>query len=301
MKTGRDLAKYSSEMQHVVTDPTSPFTSRSGRLTVHQVPVWMDNLVWLVVDSEKNAAAVDGPEAGPVLDYCAAHGLTLTTILNTHTHGDHVGINSDLERRGLLASIEVVGPRRAQDQVPGIKTPVDDGDTVTFGGVSGQVMLTEGHINGHVSYVFEDLLFCGDTLFAAGCGYLFDGPPQKMHDSLTRLAALDPETRVCCAHEYTQDNLRFAWSVDGDNPALADRIRRAWAVRADGGSTVPSTIGEERATNPFLRHHDPKLRAQVAAAFPDRDLSDAASIFAATRALKDRKTYREAGDTHLPL
>lgn len=288
-------------MEHVVTRPTPPFTSQSGRLTVHQVPVWMDNLVWLIVDADRHAAAVDGPEAGPVLDYCTKHELRLTTIFNTHTHGDHVGINSDLEARGMLADLQVVGPRRAQEQVPGIKVAVDDGDTVTFGGVEGRVLLTEGHIDGHVSYVFEDLLFCGDTMFAAGCGYLFDGPPAKMHDSLTRLAALHPCTRVCCAHEYTQDNLRFAWSVDSENPALADRIRSAWAIRAEGGCTVPSTIGEELATNPFLRHGDPKLKKKVAAAFPDRALHSAADVFAATRALKDRKDYRSLGDDALPL
>ncbi len=289
-------------MQHVVSRPTSPFSSRSGRLTVHQIPVWMDNLVWLVVDNaSQEAAVVDGPEAGPVLDYCAQHGFKLTTIINTHTHGDHVGINSDLERRGLLASMNVIGPKGAQADVPGIKTPVDDGDTVTFGGVTGRVMLTEGHINGHVSYVFEDLLFCGDTMFAAGCGYLFDGPPRKMFDSLTRLAALDPDTKVCCAHEYTQDNLRFAWSVDSDNAALADRIQRAWKTRADGGSTVPSTIADERATNPFLRFADPGVQARLSAAFPDRDLSDPADVFAAARALKDQKTYRADGDSKLPL
>jgi hydroxyacylglutathione hydrolase len=162
-------------------------------------------------------------------------------------------------------------------------------------------MLTEGHIDGHVSYVFGDVLFSGDTLFAGGCGYLFDGPPEAMFGSLTRLSALDPATRVCCAHEYTQDNLRFAWSVEPDNDALADRIRRVWALRAEGRASVPSTIAEERATNPFLRHHSPTLRASVAKAFPDRDLSTPEAIFAATRALKDRKDYRRLTDAALPL
>ena len=167
-------------MDHVVTRPTPPFTSRSGRLSVHQIPAWMDNLVWLLVDNDsREAAAIDGPEAGPALAYCDEQGLRLTTVINTHTHGDHIGINNDLQRRGLLDAIHVVGPRRAQDQVPGIKQAVDDGDTVDFKGSTGQVMLTEGHIDGHVSYVFEDILFCGDTLFGAGCGYLFDGPPPK--------------------------------------------------------------------------------------------------------------------------
>lgn len=287
---------------HVVSKPRPPFTTSSGKLEVHQVPVARDNLAWIIVDrAAQEAAVVDGPDARAVLDYCAAEGVRLTAVINTHTHGDHIGVNLDLRRRGLLAGMRVIGPKRAAADVPGINEPVDDGDRVRFGPVEGAVMLTEGHINGHVSYLFEDVLFCGDTLFAAGCGYLFDGPPAKMHASLQRLAALDPATRVCCAHEYTQDNLRFAWSVDPDNAQLAARIREVWRVRGEGGCVVPSTIAEERATNPFLRGDDPGLRARVAAAMPGRDLKDTCSVFAATRALKDRKDYRSLSDADLPL
>jgi len=150
-----------------------------------------------------------------------------------------VGINTDLADRGLLAKMRVVGPAKARDAVPGITEAVDEGDAVTFGPVTAKVMLTEGHINGHVSYVFEDVVFCGDTLFAGGCGYLFDGPPAKMHDSLTRLSQLAPETRVCCAHEYTQDNLRFAWSVEPENETLARRIKDVWARRGKGECVCP--------------------------------------------------------------
>jgi hydroxyacylglutathione hydrolase len=289
-------------MQHVVTRPTPKFALRSGLLEVHQVPVWEDNLVWLLVDpASRHAAAVDGPEAGPVLAYLEARGLTLTTIFNTHTHGDHIGINNDLAARGMLAGLRVVGAARARDAVPGLTEAVDEGDTVTFGPVTGRVMLTEGHINGHVSYVFEDVVFCGDTLFAGGCGYLFDGPPAKMHDSLTRLAALPGDTRVCCAHEYTQDNLRFAWSVEPENEALAQRIRDAWALRGQGGCTVPSTVALELATNPFLRHHSAPLAARVAEAFPERTLDGPGAVFAATRALKDKKAYKALTDQELPL
>ena len=138
-------------------------------------------------------------------------------------------------------------------------------------------------------------------MFAAGCGYLFDGPPEKMHDSLTRLAQLDGKTRVCCAHEYTQDNLRFAWSVEPDNDALAKRIREVWTVRREGRSAVPSTIEQERATNPFLRYGSSSIQASVRKAFPDRALDTPTQIFAATRALKDRKDYRKSTDRILPL
>jgi hydroxyacylglutathione hydrolase len=162
-------------------------------------------------------------------------------------------------------------------------------------------LLTEGHINGHVSFVFEDVLFPGDTLFAGGCGYLFDGPPEKMFRSLERLAELEPSTKVCCAHEYTQDNLRFAWSVEPGSSALAERIRKVWAVRERGGSAVPSTIDEEHRTNPFMRHASAELKAAVAKAFPERALDSPAAIFAATRALKDTRGYRSQPDSVLPL
>lgn len=289
-------------MEHVVTKPTPPFSSASGALEVHQIPAWQDNLIWLAVCTKtRQAAAVDGPDAEAVLAYCDRHGLSLTTILNTHTHMDHVGINHDLSRRGQLAGLRVFGPKRKASDVPGLTDPVDDGDHAQLGEVRFEVLLTEGHLDGHVSYVFEDVLFCGDTLFGAGCGKLFDGPPEKMHASLTRLMALDPATRVCCAHEYTEDNLRFAWSVEPDNAALAARIRETWALRARGECSLPSTIGLERATNPFARHASPTIRASVAAAWPDRALDDALSVFAATRALKDRRDYAKQPDAALPL
>ena len=288
-------------MDHVVTSPREPFSSADGRLEVHQIPSWKDNLIWLVVCRETgDATAVDGPEAEGVLAYCEAHGLRLTQVLNTHTHPDHVGINRDLDKRGLLEAIHVVGPARKAGDVPGLDRGVDEGDEVTIGHCRGRVLLTEGHIDGHVSYLFDDLLFCGDTLFGAGCGYLFDGPPAKMHASLEKLATLDGDTKVCCAHEYTEDNLRFAWSVEPDNEALAQRIRDVWALRARGECSVPSTLGEEKATNPFLRTRSETLRAKVSRAM-DRVLESDEEVFAATRSLKDRKDYKELADGDLPL
>lgn len=288
-------------IQHVVTQPTPPFRTADGRLEIHQVPVWQDNLVWIAVCTDsREAAAVDGPEAAAVLAYCAENDLRLTTILNTHTHMDHVGINHELARNDAIVDYRVFGPARKASEVPGLTDPVDEGSVARVGEVELRVLLTEGHIDGHVSYVADDVLFCGDTLFACGCGYLFDGPPEKMFESLRRLMDLDASTRVCCAHEYTQDNLRFAWSLEPDNEALAERIRRVFALRAEGRSAVPSTIGEERATNPFVRQDSETLRRKLGEAWPERALDTAESIFAATRALKDRKDYRAIADSSLP-
>lgn len=288
-------------IQHVVTQPTPPFRTADGRLEIHQVPVWQDNLVWIAVCTQtREAAAVDGPEAAAVLAYCADHDLRLTTILNTHTHMDHVGINHELARSGAIVDYRVFGPAEKASEVPGLTDPVDEGSVARVGEVELRVMKTEGHIDGHVSFVVDDVLFSGDTLFACGCGYLFDGPPEKMFASLRRLMELDASTRVCCAHEYTQDNLRFAWSVEPDNDALAERIRRVFALRAEGKCAVPSTIGEERATNPFVRQASATLRRKLAEAWPGRVLDTPEAIFAATRALKDRKDYRAIPDSALP-
>ena len=289
-------------MDHVVSNPTPPFSALDGRAEVHQIPVWRDNFSWILVCKQTGQAAiVDGPEADPVLDYAAARGLELSTILTTHTHPDHIGIHRELAKRGELDALRVVGNAALEGTIPGLSEGVGEGDSVSLGELRGQVMLTEGHLDGHITYLFDELLFCGDTLFAGGCGYLFDGPPTKMHASLTRLAALAGATQVCCAHEYTEDNLRFAWSVEPDNEALAARIREVWARRARGESTVPSTIADERATNPFLRGDSDTIRRSVAAALPDAPLTSPAEVFAATRALKDKKLYKQAGDEVLPL
>jgi hydroxyacylglutathione hydrolase len=298
----RTGGRYDPGMAHVVTIPHPPFAAMSGAAQVHQIPVWQDNFSWLLVCTKTGeAAVVDGPEADPVLEYTRRHLLQLTTVITTHTHPDHIGLHRDLQKRGLLDGLRVVGNRELARTIPGLTEGVGEGDVVRLGALSGRVMLTEGHLDGHISYVFGDLLFCGDTLFAGGCGYLFDGPPATMYASLMRLAELDGSTRVCCAHEYTQDNLRFAWSVEPDNEALARRIRAVWALRSLGESSLPSTIAEERATNPFLRTDSATIRANVARALPDAPLDTPAQVFAATRKLKDMKLYKPAGDSGLPI
>ena len=287
---------------HCVRTPTEPFLTSSGKFRVHQVCVWQDNFSWLLVCEETGEAAViDGPEAQPVLDYCELHSFQLTTILNTHTHGDHIGINMELRSLGMLSGIKVVGSSRRAADIPGISNPVDEGDVYSFGAIDCQVWLTEGHIDGHVSFLIDDVLFCGDTLFGGGCGYLFDGPPAKMQRSLERFLTLPDSTRVCCAHEYTQDNLRFAWSVDAGNPHLEARIADTWRARSLGLSTVPSSIGLERMTNPFMRWGAASVRDAAKLFDPDLDVTDPVEVFAATRRLKDSKAYRDLSDMALPL
>jgi hydroxyacylglutathione hydrolase len=289
-------------MPHVVTRPPVARVALGGAATLHQVCVWQDNYSWILVcEQTGEAAVVDGAEADPVLDYAAREGLTLTTILTTHTHPDHIGLHRDLDKRGELGSLRVVGNSKLAKVIPGLTHGVSEGDEIVLGQLRGRVMLTEGHIDGHLSFVFGELLFCGDTLFAGGCGYLFDGSPDKMYRSLARLAELPDDTLVCCAHEYTQDNLRFAWSIEPDNHALAQRIREVWAIRSRGEATVPSTIAVERTTNPFLRWDSSTIRAKLAAALPDAPLRTASEVFAATRKLKDIKLYKQLDESTLPL
>ncbi len=281
-------------MTHVVAHPIDPIPLTRS-LSVHQVPAARDNLVWLLVESARGeAAAVDGPGADAALAACERLGVRLTTILNTHTHGDHVGINRALASRGALAGMRVIGARG--QAVPGLTEPVEDADTVDLWGVAGRVLRTEGHIDGHISFVFPGtpagVLFCGDALFTGGCGYLFDGPPAKMHASLARLAALPPETLVCCAHEYTEDNLRFAGWVEPDNAELITRIRSVRALRAEGRCAVPSTIRMELQTNPFLRSHAPTLQRRLAEECPGVPLETPLEVFTAARRLKDTGRHR---------
>jgi len=286
-------------MTHVVQHPNPPLRSPGGHLDIHQIPAATDNLVWLAVHRTTGEAfVVDGPAAQPVLDYCATHGIQWTTLVNTHVHHDHIGINRDLQDLGRMTDMRVIGAAQTAPQIPGLTEPVKEGDDVTLVGLPTTVWLTEGHINGHLSFIVDGVLFCGDTLFAGGCGYLFDGPPARMHASLQRLAQLPGETLVCCAHEYTQDNLRFAYSVDPDNAELQQRMAQVWAVRAKGGCTLPSTIDLERRTNPFLRVDTPEIGDHLPAS---EQASTSAERFAALRALKDSKAYRAVPDSALPV
>jgi hydroxyacylglutathione hydrolase len=268
-------------MPHVVTERPEPFRIARGKLEVHCVPAAQDNLAWVLRCVETGTTAViDAPSATEVLE----RGFRLDAIWNTHTHGDHIGINLDLMRQGLLPPV-VVG----HGDVPGLTRAVDEGDELMLGNVPARVMRTDGHLHGHVSYVFDGAVFCGDTMFAGGCGRLLGGTAEQLFDSLCRLCELPGSTLVCCAHEYTQDNLRFAWSVEPGNPLLRERIEEVWARRARGACTVPSELELERATNPFLRPGSPEILRAVPGGSP-------LEVFAALRALKDRGEYRKNPD-----
>lgn len=280
---------------HVVSIPSPPFRAASGAFEVHQVPAAQDNLVWLLVCLKTGAvAAVDGPDAENTLAYCEQRGLSLSHVLNTHTHADHVGINRDLAQRDLLSQLTVIGPAKVRSQVPGITQPADDGDVIEVGACRARVFRTEGHIEGHICLLFEDVLFSGDTLFTGGCGRVFTQDFAAMFQGLSRLRELPGETRICCGHEYTQDNLLFALSLEPENRALRERMDRVSVLRSQGHSVVPATLEEERATNPMLRWDSPELQREVARQSPGVDLTSPQAIFTATRRLKDSGAYKHA-------
>lgn len=255
------------------------------------IPAFADNYIWVVRDGTR-AVVVDPGDAGPVLAYLARERLTLVAVLATHHHQDHVG---GIEALVSRHPAPVYGP--ARETIPRIAHRLGEGDAITLPDMSLQLRILDvpGHTAGHIAYVGDiagtPALFCGDTLFAAGCGRIFEGTPAQMWASLRALAALAGETRVYCAHEYTLANLRFARAVEPGNAALREREAAVEATRRRGEPTLPSTIALERETNPFLRAGHDDLRA-AAAAHVGHPLDDAAASFAALRAWKD--TFRSA-------
>lgn len=276
-------------MPHVVSVQPEPVLSPGGRLRITALPAATDNLVWILEDlATQTVAVVDGPDAQAVEAWEERTGQHVSVLLTTHTHGDHIGLHRRWETTGRLATMEVLGSAAPAAPIPGLTRALVDGDRIRIGATEGEVFRVDGHQNGHLAYRIDGALFCGDTLFAGGCGYLFDGPPSAMFASLMRLAALPDETLVCCAHEYTEDNLRFAATVEPASPALEARMRAVTALRAAGRCTLPSTIGEERATNPFLRPGSPSIR-EALGLNPSHAHEE---VFAAARALKDTGAYR---------
>ena len=249
------------------------------------LPAFQDNYLWLLQDGQR-ALVVDPGDAEPVLAGLRQAAARLDAILVTHHHGDHTG---GVQALRAATGATVYGP--ASEAIPLPFEPVRGGDTVTALGLTWQVIDVPGHTAGHVAYFSPNvggtpLLFCGDTLFSGGCGRLFEGTPAQMLASLDRLAALPGATRVCCAHEYTLSNLRFARAVEPGNDNLIPYLSHCEALRSQHRPTLPSTIGQERQINPFLRTREPEV-VRAAQAFNGADPGDEAEVFAAIRQWKN--------------
>ena len=251
-------------------------------LEIVLVPALSDNYVYLLHDRESGATAVVDPgEAAPVEAALAERGWSLTQIVNTHHHHDHTGGNADPKAKH---GARLIGPRAEAARIAGMDRTVGEGDAVEIAGHRAVVYETPGHTSGHISLHIPDsaALFCGDTLFALGCGRMFEGTPPQFWASLSTLRALPAETQVYCGHEYTQSNARFALSVDGGNAALRARAAEIDRLRAAGRPTVPSTLADELGTNQFLRPDDPAMAAAVGMAG-----AEPSAVFAEIRRRKD--------------
>ena len=246
------------------------------------IPCLSDNYAVLLRDTVTEATAVvDAPEVAPILAALEREDWALTHILVTHHHADHTdGVMALKERFGA----SVIGPAAERDSIPGLDFAVVDGDPVAVGGLVGRVLETPGHTKGHIVFLFEDerLLFSGDTLFVMGCGRPFECDPPVLWESLLRLRALPDDIEVYCGHEYTLSNARFAASVDPENAELTARLREVEALRKAGKPTLPTTIGAEKATNPFMRADDKELASRIG-------LADAepGAVFTELRSLKN--------------
>ena len=254
-------------------------------IKIDALPAFSDNYIWLLQDLEsRRCAVVDPGDAAPVLAWLAAHpGWQLSDILVTHHHFDHVG---GVERLKAMSGARVLGP--AQENIPARDLALSEGEHVKVLGQVFRILEVPGHTLGHIAYyqAEQHWLFCGDTLFAAGCGRLFEGTAEQMHHSLSRLAALPGRTQVYCTHEYTLSNLRFAQAVEPDNRQIAQRLAEVSAWRQAGRISLPSNLALERATNPFLRSAEPSVKARIDERDGPQERS-AGEVFAKLRAWKD--------------
>ena len=259
-------------------------------MEVVPIPLLADNYGYLLIGPDgRRSAVVDCSESAPVLREVERRGLALEAILSTHHHWDHVGGNVEVAH--AVAGLRVLGSRADSTRVPALTEALADEQEFAVAGVRGRALFIPAHTSGHLAYYFAEeeipSVFTGDTLFAAGCGRLFEGSPAQMMRSLSKLTALPDATRVYCGHEYTEKNLRFAHELEPGNADIAAKLARVERLRAEGKPTVPSTIAEEKHTNPFLRWESPELQATLRRRCPDLP-ADPVAIFAKTRELKDR-------------
>jgi hydroxyacylglutathione hydrolase len=256
-------------------------------MEIIRIPVLSDNYIFLMVDRDRQiGAVVDPAEAVPVLAELARQQVELVAIFNTHHHGDHVGGNRELI--SAFPNVRVYGGAEDRGRIPGQQVYLGDGDRVEFGDREAEVFFIPGHTRAHIAYYFPPVdrnnpgeLFCGDTIFAGGCGRLFEGTPAQMVASMTKLRQLPDNTRIWCAHEYTLSNLKFAVTVDPENHELQQRLVDVTAARQDSIPTVPTNLGVEKRTNPFLRWDTAALQASVSS-------HDAVETFARIRGRKDQ-------------
>lgn len=256
-------------------------------MEIKRIPVLSDNYIFVLADPQRKIAAVVDPAiAQPVIDYVRSIDAELVAIFNTHHHSDHVGGNKQLVEQ--FPNLCVYGGVEDRGRIPHQQVYLQEGDTVEFGDRTAEVFFVPGHTLGHIAYYFPPLetggtgeLFCGDTIFAGGCGRLFEGTPAQMVDSISKLRQLPDRTRVWCAHEYTLNNLKFALSIDRQNQSLQARYKSVQQSRSQGSPTIPSLLSEEKQTNPFLRWDAPAIAAIARRKEP-------ATVFGRIRGMKDR-------------
>lgn len=256
-------------------------------MDIYRLPVRSDNYIFVLHNpADRTAAVIDPADAPPVLAKLKELGAELTAIFNTHHHGDHVGGNRELLQH--FPSAQVYASAQDNGRIPGQQHYLEDGDVVSFANRTGHVSFVPGHTRGHIAYYFAPLaenepgeLFCGDTLFAGGCGRLFEGTPADMQPSLAKLRDLPDNTRVWCAHEYTLSNLKFAVSIDQGNEELRSRLTQVKQARQQNQPTIPTLLSIEKATNPFLRWDTPALQTLAKS-------QDPITVFGHIRKMKDR-------------
>ncbi|MDX5349492.1 MAG: hydroxyacylglutathione hydrolase [Paracoccaceae bacterium] len=245
------------------------------------IPCLTDNYAYLVHDAASGRTAlIDAPEAGPILAALDAHQWRLTDILITHHHGDHI---DGVEALRARTQARVWGAAADAHRLPRLDETLVEGSRFHIGEIEVRVIEVPGHTIGHIAFLMPGHAFTADSLMSGGCGRLFEGTAAQMHASLAKLAALPPETLICSGHEYTASNLRFAATLEPDNPQLISRIARVAEARANGRPTVPDSLGTELGTNPYLRAHLPALKTAVG--LPD---ADDVTVFAEIRARKDK-------------
>ena len=254
----------------------------ASAIEIHMFPCLQDNYGFLLHNGATNTTAtIDTPEVAAIEAALAERGWQLTHILNTHHHYDHAGGNEELKARH---DCQVIGPKADADRIPGIDVQLEDGQHYAFGGIELQAIDVPGHTRGHIAYYVPaaGAAFVGDTIFALGCGRLFEGTPAQMWTSIQKLMALPDATQLYCAHEYTQANAKFALTVDPDNAELQKRAAEIDALRSRGEPTVPTTLSVEKATNPFLRPAAASLQSTLGMLD-----ADPVAVFSETRARKD--------------